>query len=970
MRMLGAFKNRTADAKSGVAVVDERHELERLIQTARAERAALDETLLSLRARSVSLKPIGKFLDHIDEKVSGVTTTLEEIGERLAALDGRTRQLEQLDEHIQSLKDAARQAEQSVQQATSPNGELEKHREAVEQLSAHAQRTHASLNTLKLEHATLEELRGKLRTAQTEIKQSVDHAGALESELEVIRGIATDLTEDCARLGETSRLAREDTTAATTAIKEVEKKLGPLAQLQELGQNTEERLVALNALAERVSLKAKVIESQQPTVEHALIQATRVNEMVWSMEVQIGKLNQGMKQAATAEETLARLEKLSAETTARLETAARLHEETERQTASLEKRGGLLLESLHAKVGTLAVDKKEVEAVGERLRALVGAIDRAEARMGAFAGQEKFLSTMAQETEGLSKRFEGLFAQSDELTRRQLTLEGLYDRLAQVDDLAEKASLQIDWLRQGRQDLDVLRKDVLEFHKSHAEITQLSAELVADRQAIQAFGEQLTVISTRAPELEAKVDAIFGKMSLVENASQQATSLKDFMSVLDGQVSRLEARASLVETMEARLNGLNTLSTEIDHKLAQQLQARADFDLLRSKSHDIVTQISDAHHKLEALNALQARFLPLFEQVRALKIDIDSTRTRLEEIEPDNAVIAEQERRFAELVTTSRVLETELAERKHNMEALADELVRSDNVKEMLQRELEALQSRQRETVDHIAACEDQLARAERMFKQLEERRVQIAMAEKKLVAVEARLGDIRRISDELDRSHEAIERREQVVSAVKAEVEAVHLISARSKADLDHVMRHRAEVTALRMEVDQLSSRIAETDQRVASIDARRKLLEEVESKASVILGLLDDVRINVATIGEQKAVVDQVAQTAAQLEFRLQEARSILGTLQHEREQAERLEQGIRQLRSKTVRLEEGETNESRLEVSVRPGHPSVGRHSAVDRADQDPVAHSGADLPEGVRAKGGTSQVEVGLRADSAD
>ena len=108
-------------------------------------------------------------------------------------------------------------------------------------------------------------------------------------------------------------------------------------------------------------------------------------------------------------------------------------------------------------------------------------------------------------------------------------------------------------------------------------------------------------------------------------------------------------------------------------------------------------------------------------------------------------------------------------------------------------------------------------------------------------------------------------------------------------------------------MQVDWLSSQIAETDQRFVSIDARRKLLEEVENKANVILNLLDDVRINVETIAGQKALVDQVAQTVAQLEFRLQEARSTLGTLQHERELAERLEQGIRQLCLKTVRPEE---------------------------------------------------------------
>ena len=46
---------------------------------------------------------------------------------------------------------------------------------------------------------------------------------------------------------------------------------------------------------------------------------------------------------------------------------------------------------------------------------------------------------------------------------------------------------------------------------------------------------------------------------------------------------------------------------------------------------------------------------------------------------------------------------------------------------------------------------------------------------------------------------------------------------------------------------------------------------------------------------------------QKAAQLEFMLQEARSTLGKLQHERELAERLEQGIRQLSLKSAKPEE---------------------------------------------------------------
>ena len=60
--------------------------------------------------------------------------------------------------------------------------------------------------------------------------------------------------------------------------------------------------------------------------------------------------------------------------------------------------------------------------------------------------------------------------------------------------------------------------------------------------------------------------------------------------------------------------------------------------------------------------------------------------------------------------------------------------------------------------------------------------------------------------------------------------------------------------------------------------------------------------------TVGEHKAVVDQLAEKVAQLEFLLQEARNTLRTLQHERELAERIEQGIKQMRSRSSVPEEG--------------------------------------------------------------
>ena len=65
--------------------------------------------------------------------------------------------------------------------------------------------------------------------------------------------------------------------------KEVEKKLGAMSKLQELARSAEERIAALNTLSEHVTQKAKSLEGQKHTIDRAVVEANRLNEMVWSM---------------------------------------------------------------------------------------------------------------------------------------------------------------------------------------------------------------------------------------------------------------------------------------------------------------------------------------------------------------------------------------------------------------------------------------------------------------------------------------------------------------------------------------------------------------------------------------------------------------------------------------------------------------------------------------------------------------
>src|SRR5205085_7381210 len=167
-----------------------------------------------------------------------------------------------------------------------------------------------------------------------------------KTEMDQVRSAATVLGQDYARIRETSRQSKEDTGAAMEAVKDVEKRLGPLAQLHELSKNTEERLASLNALAEHVTHKAKALESQKHTIDHAVVEANRLNEMVWAMDSQIAKLNEGAKQIARTEEMLGRMETLAAETTTQLDNTTKAKDELTRDVSRFEKEAHTLTESI------------------------------------------------------------------------------------------------------------------------------------------------------------------------------------------------------------------------------------------------------------------------------------------------------------------------------------------------------------------------------------------------------------------------------------------------------------------------------------------------------------------------------------------------------------------------------------------------------------------------------------------------
>jgi hypothetical protein len=67
------------------------------------------------------------------------------------------------------------------------------------------------------------------------------------------------------------------------------------------------------------------------------------------------------------------------------------------------------------------------------------------------------------------------------------------------------------------------------------------------------------------------------------------------------------------------------------------------------------------------------------------------------------------------------------------------------------------------------------------------------------------------------------------------------------------------------------------------------------------MISNLLEDISANLDMVAAQKAQIEYVSDQVARLEFTVQQSQNTIRSLHHERERAERVEEAIRQLRTR---------------------------------------------------------------------
>ena len=876
-------------------------ELNAIVLAARHERDELDALVQQLDGRHGKLAEVSSTVEHVRDKAVDASEQLEAIAARIADLDKRVTGFEAIGAQVEGMSDVVRQAQQAAALMADSGGQLEKHREAMEQLAAEYRETRAAIEALGVERQLVHEAHHEWQRSHADLRGAIDKAAAITRELDQLRSHASALAHDQAAISKTAEQVLDNTATVTRTVKDIESKIDSLGMLHELATTTEERLRSLNALAEHVTVKTKALDTQRETIDRAAAEANRLNQMVWAMEAQIGKLEEGNRQIARADDVLRQTEELAEEVQNELDAASERRDRFSRETARIEKDGAQLIQTVRAQMERLAIEGKSLDAHEQRIADLQGALGAAERQLETVLGRQEAVSALDRKAESLGETVRQLSAELAELSRRRADVDALAERLARVEATAREAEARQARLEAGREHVEQLRAELEAIHASHATAAMLCSQLTADRAALESAGQNIARFTLEAPAIEHQVAAVLEKFRDLDEADRVAARTRDTIAELDATLARSSEKLQFVEKVERRLNGLHTLNTEVGRRMEEQLVRRADLEGIRARTDEISAHISDAHQKLDAIRTAQEKLPAILECAATLAHDIEQLEARMDGLRRSETDLVGQERRLDALVAASRDHHAVIADRTTHLEALAESLNRGSVLKNELLADLARAQAEQQETAARMAATEAQLKHVEALRQQLDDRQSALAAAEKRMSAFEAQLENLSRLAADTDVKIESIAAREPKVAAVKAEVDQVHDVAAAAKRDVEAIVERREELQALRTRLDALVQALGDTDERLATIESRRALVEEVQSRSELIANLLEDIGANLDLVAGQKAQIEYVSDQVARLEYSIQQSQNTMRALHNERERAERVEQAIRQLRTR---------------------------------------------------------------------
>ncbi|MBI4499999.1 MAG: hypothetical protein HY700_02440, partial [Gemmatimonadetes bacterium] len=819
-------------------------ELTVLIQKAQEERTKIS-SLLGRTKGSVEK------LEKLDAPLSAVADRTEEISRRLKQMEDRFAQLATLAERLDQLGQRAAVAEQTHSAMEDRVGKINADvadvmavAEGLQESVAAATQIRAELQAALGPGGTVAEMRGKvdeLRTQFLTYGHDVDHT---REQQEALKRAQDEAMGRVMQVRDEALRTKDQMDEAGIKIARYEVALANLAKVQELAPRAEQDVQALNALADHVAHKTRILEKQREVVDRAAAQAARLDDVVWDLDARLKKLQQDSARIKKTQEALEDLQDLVRRVEVRTTEVRTAQQASEKDSAMQVARLASIKDEIKGSLDRFDIEKRGLDAVNQRIADLRSGLTEFERRVHDLQGTGQGIAQAQARADELSARLATMASDVMRVSEQAERARNIETTLERSDAATGRLATRVEGLQAAFPDLQQLQRDVAELKGTRETVLDALDRLRGARAEMEraqaAQGETRAFVAgvdQTVSEVRQKMAALEERSGMVERVAQYADA------ALSAQ-RELESRREFLEQLERRVAQLGALSADLEQRAKMVEDRRANFVDLESRAEALRGRLDDADRRFSSVAARAGESEQVEARITEVGARAQSAEERMAALARGLEDAAQREAKLAELSQRIDRVGRELEQRERTLQQAAENLERAAAARQSAMEAAQALEEQGRKLGVSIAGAEAQTDRVAQLTDQLEARAGGLRLVEKRLTAFEEKLAQLERAEQQIERSMDGLGNRAKSVDAVRDELTRIFELVENTMADVRAISTARQEVHTARTSLDEVLQRAARVDQLAAGIDRRQREIELAEQRIARLDALLVDVR------------------------------------------------------------------------------------------------------------------------------
>ena len=172
-----------------------------------------------LDGRNGRLAEVSATVEHVRDRAVDASDQLTAIVTRMRDLDEHVAGFETLKAQIAEMTDVVRLAKEAAALMSDSGGQLQKHREAMEQLEDEYREARAAIEALAAQRQLVTDAHVELQRSHADMRSAIDEVSSIKRELGQLRSQVSAVANDQAAISKTAEHTLDSTAAATRTVK-------------------------------------------------------------------------------------------------------------------------------------------------------------------------------------------------------------------------------------------------------------------------------------------------------------------------------------------------------------------------------------------------------------------------------------------------------------------------------------------------------------------------------------------------------------------------------------------------------------------------------------------------------------------------------------------------------------------------------------------------------------------------------